>query len=314
MDITVEQKQRRKFKDILFELAESQEIFENATKRSEKYIELENLYCSNNSEEKFRHYYSDIFSVLTAVQQDEKMSMEVLGQNLLILMKGYRPQNDNGKGEKIDISNNLRKLYDHVNLDIARINYSDKADRELLKKDNLKEVYNNIKNVETKTDGIRNNLSLVENNLKNVQKEYVAILGILASVIIAFTAGIVFSTSVLENMHESSIYRILLISLLIGIVLSNLLFLLLYYIDKIVNNNKNKNMNILCIVNGILLSLMVVVTICWNFGLVERRNINLNGKFESEIERIDEIDSLSTSVPISTSFPDEMFKIEENID
>ena len=39
---------------------------------------------------------------------------------------------------------------------------------------------------------------------KDVQKEYIAILGIFAAVVLAFTGGIAFTTSVLQNIHMVS--------------------------------------------------------------------------------------------------------------
>ena len=40
---------------------------------------------------------------------------------------------------------------------------------------------------------------------KSIEKDYVAILGVLATIIVTFVSGIAFSTSVLENMHKVSI-------------------------------------------------------------------------------------------------------------
>ena len=40
------------------------------------------------------------------------------------------------------------------------------------------------------------------------QREYISILGIFAAVVLAFTGGIAFSTSVLKNINTVSVYRI----------------------------------------------------------------------------------------------------------
>lgn len=64
------------------------------------YKRLENLYGATEQNESFRHFYSDIFSVLTQIQQDQSLGdINILGQNLDLIRSGYKPQNkdDNGR-------------------------------------------------------------------------------------------------------------------------------------------------------------------------------------------------------------------------
>ena len=67
MDTSKEEVQRNKFRDILFELASNQELLKDKSVRAKMYSRLEVLYWPEESEKPFRHFYSDIFSVLTAV-------------------------------------------------------------------------------------------------------------------------------------------------------------------------------------------------------------------------------------------------------
>ena len=141
MDIVKEERQRNEFRDLLFSLADSQKILQSSSERVEIYTlmdavhpprkghalrcalgykQLEGLYYSVNPKEAFRHYYSDIFSVLSRIQQgDQPGSIDVLGQNLMELRKRYKPVNYDSDNKLIDISDNIRKLYDHVSLDIV---------------------------------------------------------------------------------------------------------------------------------------------------------------------------------------------------
>lgn len=129
MDLASEEKQRDEFRNILFELSESQEILKEKSDRSRIYRRLEALYHPSAGGESFRHFYSDIFSVLATVKQGDKPgSIDVLGQNLSEIRKGYRAINTDQAGNTIDISDKINKLYDHVSLDIARMGYSDAAD------------------------------------------------------------------------------------------------------------------------------------------------------------------------------------------
>lgn len=51
-------------------------------------------------------------------------SLDVLAQNMQAIKEGYIPKNKDENGKLIDIRKEIVKLYDHTNLDIARINYT----------------------------------------------------------------------------------------------------------------------------------------------------------------------------------------------
>lgn len=130
MDLSGESKQREEFRGILYELARSQELLQDAYDRSNMYKRLEALYDKEPDGKRFRHFYTDIFSVLTQIRQNSDLGdINILGQNLDVIRSGYQPKNKAPDGERIiDVSDAIKKLYDHVNLDIARITYSDAAD------------------------------------------------------------------------------------------------------------------------------------------------------------------------------------------
>ncbi len=319
MDITREEQQRDEFRGILLELAESQLSLKEKGDRSRVYQRLEKLYYSPDSQEGFRHFYSDIFAVLTQIQSGTKQgSIDILGQNLLEIRKGYQVLNTDENGKPVDIRDSIRKLYDHVSLDIARIQYSDAADRKLAgtealsairakvnqmeravetdqqKQSDLRKEFEKQKReqseYEKKLTQIQSNIEnaetaqkKVENELASQQREYIAILGIFAAVVLAFTAGIAFSTSVLENISGVSIYRMAGITLLIGIVLTNILFGLFYYIDRLVNGRKDRRITPLWLANGIFILLLIMTLIAWAIGLVEIRSNRIEDRSEGRI-------------------------------
>lgn len=116
---------------------------------------------------------------------------------------------------------------------------------------------------------------------KSMQKEYIAILGIFASIVLAFTAGIVFSSKVLEFMHLSSIYRIIIVTLIIGIVIINILYGLFYYIGKIVNEIYDTKIKPLVITNLIIVGLIGLTVLGWYFGVVEKRNVDVDSSIKN---------------------------------
>lgn len=278
MNIAKENESRKDFCDILFELAKDQELLQDAHKRYEMYMRLEALYCCSESKEAFRHFYSDIFFVLTQLQQNAELgNMDTLGQNLLYIRTNYQTKNKDSKNNPIDISDSLRKLYDHVSLDIARLNRSDAGDRAASGEVALEELQTQINvakeeinNAKCELEHIKSSQKTVEDKIDNQQKEYIAILGIFSAVVLTFTGGIAFSSSVLNNISQSSIYRTLIITLLIGMVLVNVFFVLFFYVEKLLN--KKTELKPFVISNAILLTMIILVIISWLIGLVERRN------------------------------------------
>lgn len=269
MDITKEQSQREEFLHILFDLARNQVSLKDSSALDKMYRRLEALYNSPVSDEKFRHYYSDIFSVLTMIEENPQLGdINVLGQNMSLLMMCYQPEkNKDSSGKPIDISNSIKKLYDHINLDIARLVYiSGHCSGQ-----------QSIIELKTQTNALKNELKAAQeeqielrDKLDKQQRDYTAILGVFAAVVLTFTAAIGFSTSVFDNIDKASIYRIVLISLITGLVLINMLFGLFYYVDRMVH--KIDRIRPLLISNFVILALIVCTVFAWYSGLVEERN------------------------------------------
>ena len=241
-----EQERRDKLIELLFELSKAQDIFREKKKRSDIFLKLEEIYYIPGSDEYFRHFYSDILSTLTQIDSDDnERSLDVLAVNMQAIKDGYQTVNYDGD-KLIDISKSIIKLFDHTNLEVARINYtkqlnnatkSDLAStKELLKKQ--REEFDNTK---SETETIRNTLreetekanKKIEDNQKQMQNEYVTILGIFAAIVLAFTGGMTFSSSVLNNISKASVYRLSLISFIIGLVFFNLIWVLIDFVRDI---------------------------------------------------------------------------------
>ena len=295
MNNSFETQKREEFKRILRELAVSQEVLKEPEARSRYFLKLEKLYYLPDTGTFFRHFYSDIFMVLSEIKLDPSFGNIVfIGENLQRLREDYKRQNKDERGKDIDISDCLRKLSDHVNLDIARLDYTEgrlKVETGEATINDLKAKVNSLEVVvekekrsfeQTKTD-----VDNMKSDLEKSKTEYISILGIFSSVVLAFTAGIAFTSSVLENIASASIYRTVMITLVIGLVLINIISLMFYYIgcltDKDVNKAPVLPMNIIMII------LMVLVVIGWYLGIVENRDRKIFGLKESNSSIVNEI-------------------------
>lgn len=263
MDLSGESAKRAEFRKILLDMAQRQYTPSDKAERAEIYKRLEMLYCSeSDTKGKYRHFYSDIFNMFVRFEENDLSgSAETFCLNLEMIRKGYNPKNYKD-GELIDISENLKKLYDHASLEMARINYSTRRDRSELQQKKIDEISGKTNVFKLKLDGLNATVEQLKESSKNMQNEYVAILGIFAAVLMAFFSGVGFSSSVLANIHQASIYRITIGIILLGMILFDIIWFLLEFIKMMLSKGK-KDWKPFCIVNGASVILFVLVYAAW---------------------------------------------------
>lgn len=194
----------KELENIVKQLCEKQNL--NETEKEEIINKLKEIY-----NEKYRHKYSRITTTILNSAKDKEQTFMTLAQNIRILEQIIKDE------KKVkDIKPELEKLYDHINLECIRLQDSDNK-------------INKIKNVSKELD--RNYKELKE-NLNKQQTQYITILGIFASIVLAFVGGLVFSTSVLSNIDKASIYRLLFIIAFIALFFGNILYFLFNFLSK----------------------------------------------------------------------------------
>lgn len=278
MRILNEQEKRDALNELLIELSKSQAVLKEARDRASFFVRFEDIYY-NYSKENFRHYYSDIFSTLTLIDGDSSIgSLDILAQNIQAVKDGYIPKNTDEDGNMIDISKEIVKLYDHTNLDIARINYTKTMTNETMSElaknklflvnleQKVRESEDSLKEISNKTiNDFKQFSGKVQERQEDMQKEYITILGIFAAIVLAFTGGIVFSGSVLENIDKPSIYRISLVAFIIGLVFFNLIWILIDFIRDI-NGKVIRRKWIWILANLILIGGIIGVCFSYKYG------------------------------------------------
>lgn len=186
-----------------------------------------------------------------------------------------------------EITLSIQKLNDHVNLDVARINYI-KAIANKTEVDR-KRVDSKIKEMSKTAEKMKKTVLTSVNKAKNMQKEYITILGIFAAIVLSFTSGIVFSSSVLENMHKVSLYNAIIVSLFIGLVLFNVIALLVYELKKIYDDKK-RNFMLFYIGNAlIIISIVIIFVLKFNsteYQLKNNREVLEKVKVEQQIDEL----------------------------
>lgn len=204
----------------IYEMAK--EPLEDAELRKQA-IKFKSIYTSN-----FRHNYSGFYPLILDIAKDDNgYNLEYLSNNIeqlrLLVEKDYV----NGEKEFKGLYMPLSKLSDHLNLEVARYNYYAVSQEE------MKDIVKKNQDMQKTLSDAQDALSDAKERAANMQTEYTTILGIFAAIVLAFTGTITFSSSVLENIHQASIYRLLLIILTIGFVAINIVWLLMDFIVKI---------------------------------------------------------------------------------
>lgn len=244
----------------------------------------------------YRHSYSSIFQTLSALRTQDQDSLEEFPDKIKTLLEyAFRESKNSQQDEaKSRLRNALYKLYDHVLLDVLRLNQieyltGDFDEKTNQTKNQIKALSNDFDNrsdeLNTKISAVSKNIlegeteiqnlqariadltsriaeadkrtESSEHKLENVQKEYVAILSIFATVIMAISGGLAISKETLAGVSSLNIWNLLAVFSFVGWMLLNLLFLLLHYISQILDRDKKLKYDYLVFVNLVML---VIVT------------------------------------------------------
>ncbi len=227
---------------------------------------LDEIYLTSDGEvnQEFRHEYASISGKMRELNSENTESVKVFFVDNLV--SNITDVYDYAVQQKKPYIKNLFKLKDHISLEAGRISDVDglrwntengwkavdmkiaytqdlansfaeevRRSKDILEtvQSNAKECTKQIEDSAMIVEGLKDTVEEVKKKTEEVQKDSITILGIFASIVLSFTAGMVFSSSVLENIDKASPYRIVGVVLLIGMVLTDLIALLLVYIDRI---------------------------------------------------------------------------------
>lgn len=268
-------------------------------------LKLEEIYCG---QEEYRHEYSSILGKILELNnscnsEDCQFNLQIIAQNINLIFQYACDKED------FTFMKQLVKLKDHINLEVSRITYTNQIKQDLMdakillgqeistlkesahqltsqisssklmlkeldfKRKEIDEQLEVEKNtLETLKQEHKQTLELVDKTKKKVensQKEYITILGVFSAVVLTFTGGIVFGSSVFENIHKPGIYRLILVCILIGFVLINTIYILIQLIlwISLTEKEKIKVPQYIVILNIALMILAILTLIAWVFDI-----------------------------------------------
>lgn len=192
---------------------------------------LESAYTNN-----FRHSYSAINAYLIKKVEGDINKIDQITENLKEIYYSLREIEN-----KKDLSDKIFKLYDHINLEVIQLKFianTENSIRETSKsiQQAKEEIYNKI---EETGKSIQQAKEEIQSELSKHQTNYITILGIFAAIVLSFVGTFTFSTSVLQNIDRTNIFKLTFIILVIGFFIVNILFLLFKFLCKITNTNSD---------------------------------------------------------------------------
>lgn len=220
---------RHQLQKIIEELA-NDSLLSNIKITEKYYYKLKNIY-TNNDGKLLRHYYSDIFPILTRLKNNKKNIISI-GSNLELIYKLNLSKKD------MEFSNIIRKLYDHTNLEIARIEYVTSIDTKLdLTGEGLQDKYDKI---EKQAQEIANKQIAAEKTVKKVEgiySEFVSILGIFSAIVLVYFGGTSILGNIISSLKDTFILKSILVCLIAGLIVFNIIFMFFYFLSKILDRS-----------------------------------------------------------------------------
>lgn len=221
--------------------------------------ELDKIYlnCNGDIDQNFRHEYASVSGKIREL--NEYCEDGIQPYQIESLLDNINNVYDYAVSHGKPYIKNLFKLKDHIGLEAGRIalveqlrwditNSKESVAKQLNELQGLAdsmgiqinksveligELENQSKDSKKDLEELNQMSDDVANKMEDVHRDSITILGIFASIVLSFTAGIGFSSSVLENLYQGSPYRVMAVIIALGVIILNMISILLLYIDKI---------------------------------------------------------------------------------
>ena len=251
------------------EITTSKENLAESISYSQAIKQLEDIYFNTH----YRHAYSTITKYVVSqkikclegrreeVEEDILQTMSFNIENIFekIILKYKENVNNSDEKAKHNFIEKVFKLKDHINLEIFRLQDIIQSESEYHRK--ITETEKTILGLKEDANGVKKAIDDSENNLKGMQREYITILGIFASIIIAFVANMTFSSSILQNIDKPNTFKLVSIMCFLGIFIVNILNILFNFIREI-HFGRRKNSGCCSKIWFFNIIIILIATIC----------------------------------------------------
>lgn len=177
--------------------------------------------------EDFRHMYSQFYPwIVEMTKKGDSSNTSTLSANLLMIYKSF-PDDDYPQWLKKSIF----KLYDHINLEIARYDQQKKDMNMILAvKDDMNNIANDAKIIGGEIEDARKKLD-------NIHLDLIAVISLFSGVIIAFFGGLNYISSAISSASSADLWKLILICSVAGFITLNIIFTMLYLASRILGKD-----------------------------------------------------------------------------
>lgn len=221
----------------------------------------------------FRHLYSSISGKLYSISQGNGSAFYNISGNLELIKSVIEKSEDYSEHSK----RCFYKLFDHIMLEYSHWeNVSGKIDGMETKTNNIENQLNvaasQLDTTANKLNDAENKLKILDETTDKYKLDMIAVLGIFSAISIAFTGGLGFSGSILQSMAQVNIDKLILISGILALLLSNVFWVMLIFILKVLRR-EIKHLVLVAVIFDIIILLMIFLAI---FGVFSCINPMLN--------------------------------------
>ena len=196
----------------------------------------------------YRQRYSEILGMLEDItscegnldelNDESEDCLEVISSNLMALRE-YLRENIEEYGESTYYG--VFKLSDHVDIEIHRLRDRQNLYHELSgTDDNLFNLYKKAEKLERRLEKAKKSIEDAQHNSERLQMQMVAILGIFAAIVMAFSGGLDILSGAISISGESDLFRVVFVVILCGIILFNIFAFLMHMILAIIDSSNVK--------------------------------------------------------------------------
>lgn len=179
------------------------------------YADFEELYRNPG----YRHSYYEISKYLEELECDES---DMLEQSLSVLFEYSAEINQSS-----EVTMKLNKLLDHVSLESLRLSRMKKV--KYLETSISEKLKNTLNEVNTKQQEMKE----IDNKINSIHAEVITILGIFAGLVIGFSIDFQLLAQSFANLGDVSFYKEISYLCVIGIILFDSIFLLMFAVSRI---------------------------------------------------------------------------------
>lgn len=233
--------------------------------------ELQQVYTfDDRGKNEYRHEYSQLMQLISEINKSSDMSEDALLANLggIYDYLVIESRNQEKPLEYLLLAESIFKLKDHINLEISRMNIIEKEHSRMKDQEaKIEQLQNSTIKIEKDTKTAEDKQEIIMNKINKQQIDSIAILSLFSAVVLAFMGGISFSGSVLESMQNTNIYKLALITLVLGVILIGVFYIAFSFIVYLHNDSEQRffaewKKDVKFIVK-IILSLMGIVVFGW---------------------------------------------------